>query len=230
MSTKLFCKRKKDYLMVFKPVGQATIPGKTEYSLTEAVFKKFPRLKRVSGFTPQEGGLLYRLDTDTSGLVIFACTNKAFHAFRKASYDHEIEKHYFALVKGNPKKKEGEIVFEIAHHPKSAARMVVKVKGGEKKRGKWRTARTQYKVVKKIKGNSLVEAVIYQGARHQIRVHMAAIGYPLLNDPLYAKKPAPKRGPGGFKNKTFNLSCMQVVWPAKKLVFDLKELKVKSKK
>ncbi len=219
MPSKLFCKRKNDYLMVFKPVGQATTPGKAESSLVEAVFKQFPRLKKVSGFTPDEGGLLYRLDTDTSGLVLFACTNKAFQAFRKASYDHEIEKHYYALVKGNPKKKEGEIALEIAHHPKSASRMLVKAKDDDKKRGKWRTAKTMYKVIKKIKGNSLVEAVIHQGARHQIRVHLAAIGYPLLNDPLYAKKPV--------KNKTFDLTCAQVTWPAKKLIFDLKELKVK---
>ncbi len=205
--------------MIFKPIGQATTPGKAEDSLVEAVFKKFPTLKKVSGFAPGEGGLLYRLDTDTSGLVIFACTNKAFKAFKKASYDHEIEKHYRALVKGNPKKKAGEISMEIAHHPKSSARMVVKIKGDEKKRGKWRTAKTQYKVVKKVKGNALVEAVIHQGARHQIRVHMAAMGYPLLNDPLYTKKPV--------KNKTFDLTCFQVTWPAKKLVFDLKELKVK---
>ncbi|OGC81753.1 MAG: hypothetical protein A2V81_04560 [Candidatus Abawacabacteria bacterium RBG_16_42_10] len=219
MSKKLFCKRKKDYLMVFKPVGQATTPGKDSNSLVEEVFKKFPRLKKVSGFAPEEGGLLYRLDTDTSGLVLFACTNKAFHAFRKASYDHEIEKHYLALVKGNPKKKEGEITLEIAHHPKSASKMVVKAKEDDKKRGKWRPAKTQYKVIKKVKGNSLVEAIIYQGARHQIRAHMAAIGYPLLNDPLYAKKPV--------KNKTFDLTCAQVSWPAKKLIFDLKELKMK---
>lgn len=205
--------------MTFKPVGQVTTPGKTEDSLVEAVFKKFPKLKKVSGFAPGEGGLLYRLDTDTSGLVLFACTNKAFRAFKKASYNHGVEKHYMALVKGNPKKKEGEISYEIAHDPKKASKMVVKVKGNEKKRGKWRPAKTMYKVVKKVGSSARIEAIIHQGARHQIRVHLAALGYPLLNDPLYSKKPKPK--------KTFDLTCFQISWPAKKLVFDLKELKVK---
>ncbi len=201
--------------MVYKPAGVPTTPGEEPNSLVEQVLKEFPEQKKVKCFNEGEGGLLYRLDTITSGVALFACTDKAFKTFIDASQRDEVEKIYRTEVDGKLRYKEGEITYAIAHHPRSKSRMTVRKHGGEAKRGEWRQAITAYRVIEEKKDSSLLEVMITKGARHQIRVHLEAIGHPLCNDPLYGT---------AFTNRPFFLECHEVYWQNNNLHFSVDEI------
>lgn len=213
-------KKKDDYLMVYKPAGVPSTPGEEPNSIVEQVLTQFPEQRSIKGFKLGEGGLLYRLDTVTSGLVLFACSEKAFERFIAATDKNEIEKLYLVLVAGRMQRQEGEIHFRIAHDPRSKARMVIARHGNENKRGEWRQADTYYRVVETRGDHSLLEVSIGRGSRHQIRVHFAAIGHPLCSDTLYGNK--------GVKEPAFFLECTSINWPAQAVSFHLEELFGKS--
>ncbi|MBI4835977.1 MAG: RNA pseudouridine synthase [Candidatus Abawacabacteria bacterium] len=200
--------------MVYKPANVPTTPGEKPDSLVEQVLVQFPELSQVNGFKVGEGGLLYRLDTITSGLVLFACNDQAFKSFIKAADEGKIKKKYLAKVLGHMERAAGYIDWPIAHHPTKKSRMIVYKDAGQKKRGQWRDSITDYRVVKLIGGNTLLEIAITQGARHQIRVHLAAIGNPLCGDPLYNP---------GSAGEEFLLECISVEWVGKD-IFSLQEI------
>lgn len=202
--------------MVYKAAGVPTTPGEEPNSLVEHVLAQFPEQAKIRGFKAGEAGLLYRLDTVTSGLVLFAQSDKAFDRFIDASDKGELEKRYLVLVTGRMQRQEGEIHFRIAHDPRSKARMVIARHGNENKRGEWRQADTYYRVVETKGENSLLEVSIGKGSRHQIRIHFAAIGHPLCSDTLYGHK--------GVKEPAFFLECTSVDWSGQGVKFHLEEL------
>ena len=124
-------------------------------------------------------GIVHRLDRDTSGVILVAKNDDAHNALATQLKERSVEKTYLALVEGTPKPPEGVIDAPIARDPRNRQRMAI-IEGG-------RASVTAYKVVERFDGFSLVEARPKTGRTHQIRVHLAAIGHPIVGDRVYGK-------------------------------------------
>ncbi|MBN1524359.1 MAG: RluA family pseudouridine synthase [Spirochaetales bacterium] len=171
-----------DLIVVNKPQGLATGIGTTE-SICGRVFRARPELKEVSGYRVGEGGLLNRLDNETGGLVLFAKHDSAFRHFSAEMKSHHIRKIYSAICSGIPPENSGVIDIPIAHHPSKKKKMVRADRGQYRSRP--RDAVTSWKVVERGRFHALLEVELYQGVRHQIRVHLASVGMPIVGDKLY---------------------------------------------
>ncbi|HEY3277814.1 MAG TPA: RluA family pseudouridine synthase [Syntrophorhabdaceae bacterium] len=126
-------------------------------------------------------GIVHRLDKGTTGVIIIAKDGKTGEQLSSLFKNREITKTYRAIAEGTPVKSEGTIKGAIGRHPVDRKKMaVLKDKGRE--------AETGYKVLKKLKGFSYVEAYPKTGRTHQIRVHLASIGHPVVGDDAYGKK------------------------------------------
>lgn len=177
-------------LIIDKPQGLATSLGKKE-NLCTLLFDNYPDLKNVKGYKKGEGGLLNRLDNETGGITLFAKNDDTFQYYHNEMKNKNIEKKYIAIVEGIPEKKEGVIKCRIAHHHKDIKKMVVvNNQSNVKYRGKPRDAVTEWKVkVVDISHNkSILTVKITKGVRHQIRIHLAYIGLPIIGDKIYNKK------------------------------------------
>jgi 23S rRNA pseudouridine1911/1915/1917 synthase len=173
-------------LIVDKPQGLATASGKSA-SLCDLVFSERPELAAVEGFRQGEGGLLNRLDNDTGGLVLFAKSGEAFSFYSQAMKEGRIVKEYLAVVHGVPGTGGGEIALPIGHSAKSARRMLA-ADGRGAARGRARPALTSWRLLESRPPYSLLAVTIVKGLRHQIRVHLAAAGLPIVGDKLYNRK------------------------------------------
>lgn len=173
-------------LVVDKPAGQPTTPlrGGERGTLANALVGHHPELVGV-GYGPREPGVLHRLDTNTSGLVIVARTAAAFSTLRAALQDGRIRKKYVLVCKSEGLADEGTIAHPIANHPKDQRRVLACVHPRDVMRNAPRQASTRYRVLRRGAEHALVEAVVERALRHQIRVHFASIGHPLVGDALY---------------------------------------------
>lgn len=211
------CVNSNGVLCVFKPSDLPTVVGEQSPALTELVLREYPEQSKIVGFHENEGGLLYRLDNETSGVVLFATSQKVFDQFTADVQVGRVKKHYLAYVRGVLQTESGTINFPIAHHPRSKRKMVAQKEDNQQKRGNWRPATTLYKVIKRDShGNCWIHVMILQGARHQIRVHCAAIGYPLVGDKLYDAS-------ASTDSKLF-LRCESIEWTNKQQIFSLTDL------
>jgi len=167
-----------DILVVEKPAGMPSVSLKEDEDGTLAswLLKKFPKLSTLPK-GKLETGLVHRLDNDTSGLMVAARTVGAYKNLRKQFDEGKVLKEYMALVIGNPPAK-GMIEDPIAHHERKKKKMVVSKSG--------RPAETKFKVIKRFgKKYALLAVEIRTGVRHQIRTHLASIGFPIAGDRLY---------------------------------------------
>lgn len=176
----------KSVLVVDKPAGQPTVPLRAaeKGTLANALVGHFPELAGV-GYGPREPGVLHRLDTNTSGLVIVARNADAFAVLRAALQDGRIRKKYLLVCKSEGLADEGTIAHPIANHPKDQRRVLACVHPRDVMRYSPRQASTQYRVLRRGETNALVEVTVERALRHQIRVHFASIGHPLIGDALY---------------------------------------------
>src|SRR5262249_44270060 len=125
-------------------------------------------------------GIVHRLDKDTSGLMVVARTEAAHTALAAQMKAHRTVKRYLALVEGQMPVPEGAIEAPIGRDPRQRKRMaLVSVEGGG------REARTRFRVLREHRGRSLLELELETGRTHQIRVHLAAVGHPVVGDPTY---------------------------------------------
>ena len=173
-------------VVVDKPAGQPTAPLRSGEmgTLANALLARYPELAGV-GYSPREPGLLHRLDTETSGLVVVARSASAFEHLKGALKDGRITKHYLLVCTSEGLADEGTIAFPIASHPKDQRRVLACVHPRDVMRNAPRPASTAFHVKERGPKWALVEVEVSRALRHQIRAHFAAIEHPLVGDVLY---------------------------------------------
>lgn len=171
-----------EVVVVAKPAGMVVhrAPGFPDGTLCDFLLARFPDMAGVG--SAERPGVVHRLDRDTSGVMVFARTQRAYLALRRDFESHgSVEKTYLAILHGAPKPAEGTIDAPIGRKPWDPKRMAV---GGRDAR----RAVTRWRVLGKHDGLALVEFKIETGRTHQIRVHAAHLGHPVAGDPLYGDK------------------------------------------
>jgi 23S rRNA pseudouridine1911/1915/1917 synthase len=171
-----------DLIVIDKPAGMVVhpAPGNEGSTLVNALIAHCgASLSGIGGV--RRPGIVHRLDKDTSGLLVAAKHDVAHRKLAEDFAAHRVERAYQAVVWGVPAKKSGEIEGNIGRHPVHRKKMTVVTRGGK-------PALTRYRVLRSFgRVASLVECRLATGRTHQIRVHMAAIGHPLLGDPTYGR-------------------------------------------
>jgi len=170
-------------LAVSKPAGWPTHPMRAGElgTLANAVAARYPECASA-GVAPREGGLCQRLDRETSGVVLVARTKAAYLSVREQLSLGTVEKIYFALVSGESPEEGFSTAPVIQKHGRSGPTVAL-ARAGELRSA--RPARTFYRTLASVGGASLLEVRIETGVRHQIRVHLSALGFPLTGDVAY---------------------------------------------
>jgi 23S rRNA pseudouridine1911/1915/1917 synthase len=173
-----------DLVVINKPAGLVVHPaaGNWSHTLVNALLHHCPSLSGIGG--EQRPGIVHRLDKETSGCIVIAKNDSAHQSLLRQFAGRKVLKIYLALVAGILKTKSGVIENAIGRHPVHRKRMAVV----DAARG--RNAKTDYRVLQEVSGNSLVECTLHTGRTHQIRVHLKHLGHPLLGDKLYDPKRA----------------------------------------
>jgi len=176
-----------DFLVINKPAGVLVHAAKpNQKSLVDWLIKHYPQIKNV-GEDKNRPGIVHRLDRDTSGLLIIAKTNGAFFYFKNLFQRHQIKKGYIALVYGKFNEKNG-----LINKPIGIVKSSVKHSTASKDMKNLKEAVTEYEVVNSWLWEkeffSLVKLFPKTGRTHQIRVHLASIGHPVVGDPIYGRR------------------------------------------
>jgi len=171
-----------DILVIDKPAGLTVhpAPGHPSHTLVNAVLAHCPGL--VVSNEPMRPGIVHRLDKDTSGLIVIAKNDFAREYLASQFKSRTVTKGYLVLVKGRLSPEQGIIEAPIGRDPRSRRKMAIVEAGKE--------ASTQYQVRKYLDNYTLVEVTPITGRTHQIRIHLSAIGCPVVGDPVYGIKSA----------------------------------------
>lgn len=166
-------------VVVDKPSGVTVHPGPghADDTLVNGLLMHYPQMAKVG--PPDRPGVVHRLDLDTSGLLIFALTNEALDVLGQAMRKREIKRTYTALVHGHIMPPEGTVDAPIGRDPGNRTRQAIVESG--------KPARTHYRLVEHVGKASLLEVQLDTGRMHQIRVHLTAIGFPVVGDPVYGR-------------------------------------------
>lgn len=165
-----------DILLIDKPAGLVVHPGagNRQGTLMNGLLHRAPELGQVP-----RAGIVHRLDKDTSGLLLIARTLTAHTSLVRALAERNVSRHYLAVCNG-VLTGGGTIDAPIGRHPVDRKRMAVREDG--------RTAVTHYRVLQRFAAHTLVDVELETGRTHQIRVHFAYRGYPLVGDPVYGRR------------------------------------------
>ena len=169
-------------LVVDKPAGMVVHPaaGNRDGTLVNAVLHHCAgRLSGIGGVA--RPGIVHRIDKDTSGLLVVAKTDRAHEGLAAQFARHDIHRLYLALVAGVPNPPAGTVDAPLARSSSNRQKMAI-VEDGRGKR-----AVTHYRLVRPLRDASLTQCRLETGRTHQVRVHMASLGHPLLGDPVYGR-------------------------------------------
>ncbi len=178
-----------DLAVVYKPSGMVVHPaaGNPDGTMVNALLKHLDHLSGIGGEI--RPGIVHRIDKDTSGLLLVAKNDMSHLSLSEQIKAHSVQRAYMAIVQGGMREDCGSVEGPIGRHPVDRKKMAIVPDG--------RSAMTHWRVLEPLKGASLLECRLTTGRTHQIRVHMASIGHPLLGDPLYGPKKMPCPVQGG---------------------------------
>jgi pseudouridine synthase, RluA family len=168
-----------DVIVINKPQGMVVHPAAGNYSgtLVNALLKHCSHLSGINGVI--RPGIVHRIDKDTSGVIIAAKNDTAHRNLAEQIKNHTVNRIYIALVEGIIKTDNGTIEGAIGRHPVDRKKMDIVPNG--------KHAVTHFRVLERFESHTLIEAKLETGRTHQIRVHMAHIGHPVVGDPLYGR-------------------------------------------
>ena len=167
-----------DIIVVNKPKGMVVHPAPGNWSGTLVNALMYHCGDSLSGINGEiRPGIVHRIDKDTSGLLVVAKNDRAHQSLAEQIKVHSAGRRYFAVVYGTPREQKGTVNAPIARHPIDRKKMAVLAGGRE--------AITHYEVLEQYAGYSYLTFLLETGRTHQIRVHMAHIGHPIIGDPLY---------------------------------------------
>lgn len=174
----------KDIIVVDKPQGMVVHPAAGNYdgTLVNALLHHCGDLSGINGVI--RPGIVHRIDKNTSGILVAAKNDAAHLGLSNQWKDHSIKRLYKALLHKEMSEPAGMIDAPIGRHPVQRKKMAVEPKNG-------RHAVTHYKVLERFPDYTLIEARLETGRTHQIRVHMAHLGHPVVGDPLYGPRRCP---------------------------------------
>lgn len=178
-----------DMLIVNKPMGMVVHPAHGHYhgTLVNGLLAHCTDLSGING--KMRPGIVHRIDKDTSGLLMIAKNDMAHQHLAAQLKEHSTKRAYYALVQGVLSEPAGLIDAPIGRHETERKKMAVNLKNGKE-------ARTHYYVKERFARNTFIECRLETGRTHQIRVHMAYLGHPLVGDPLYGTRKSNLDFPG----------------------------------
>lgn len=173
-----------DLVVVNKPAGMTVhpAPGHPSGTLVNALLARVRDLSGIGG--ELRPGVVHRLDKDTSGLLVVAKTDAAHRALASQFKAHTARRTYLAVVRGRVRRDDGTVAAPLGRHPVRRLRIAVVARG--------RQAVTHYTVLERYRDATLLACRLETGRTHQIRVHLAHIGHPVLGDPVYGRARAPE--------------------------------------
>ena len=193
-----------DLLMVNKPKGMVVHPsaGHLTGTLVNAVMYHCKDcLSGINGV--MRPGIVHRIDMDTTGVLVICKNDKAHNHVAAQLKEHSITRKYRAIVHGVIKEEEGTVDASIGRHPVERKKMAAGVKNGKR-------AVTHYRVLQRFRNHTYIECQLETGRTHQIRVHMASIGHPLLGDTVYGSA----KNPLHLQGQTLHAQVLGLIHPS----------------
>ncbi|MES2754739.1 MAG: RluA family pseudouridine synthase [Pseudomonadota bacterium] len=196
-------------IVIDKPAGLVVHPaaGNPDGTLVNALLHHCGgSLSGIGGVA--RPGIVHRIDKDTSGLIVAAKTDRTHEGLAKQFAAHSIDRRYLAIAGGRPLPAEGSIDAPLARSPSNRKKVAIVASG--------KRAVTHYRTLERLKAAALVECRLETGRTHQVRVHMASIGHPLLGDPAYGRTKSEHRAlldALGFRRQALHAARLGFVHP-----------------
>lgn len=174
-----------DVILINKPKDMVVHPAAGHYTGTLVNALMYHCRGDLSGINGVlRPGIVHRIDKDTTGVLIVCKNDRAHNALAEQLKEHSITRKYRAIVCGNLKEDEGTVDAPIGRHPQDRKKMAIVRSGGKR-------AVTHYRVLERFGNDTYIECQLETGRTHQIRVHMASLGHPLLGDEIYGRAKSP---------------------------------------
>ena len=194
-----------DIILINKPKGMVVHPAAGHYSGTLVNGLMAHCKDELSGINVEmRPGIVHRIDMDTTGVLIVCKNDKAHNAIAEQLKVHSITRKYYAIVHGVLKADTGTVNAPIGRHPVDRKKMSINEKNGKE-------AVTHYRVLQRFRRFTFVECQLETGRTHQIRVHMASIGHPLLGDQVYGPAKVPF---SGLQGQTLHAGVLGIIHPS----------------
>ena len=174
-----------DVILINKPKNMVVHPAAGHYTGTLVNALMYHCRGDLSGINGVlRPGIVHRIDKDTTGVLIVCKNDRAHNALAEQLKEHSITRKYRAIVCGNLKEDEGTVDAPLGRHPQDRKKMAIVRSGGKR-------AVTHYRVLERFGNDTYIECQLETGRTHQIRVHMASLGHPLLGDEIYGRAKPP---------------------------------------